>query len=361
MKILQVINSLATGGAEKLLLESIPIYNQKGIKVDILLLNGAELPFLKELTQKRCCTIYCLGKGSVYNPLLIFKLIPYLKKYEIVHVHLFPAFYFVALAKLFSNSKNSLVYTEHCTSNKRLDSKLLSFIDKKIYHFYDKLICISDEILHIIKKHTSLVQNRFQLIENGISLSDINIALPIPKNKISSQISNTDKILIQVAGFRKQKDQQTLIKALKYLPLHVKLILVGDGVLKFECENLVNKLELQDRVFFLGLRMDVPQLLKTADIIVLSSKYEGLSLSSIEGMASGKPFVASNVPGLREIVAGAGLLFEESNEEDLASKINHLLDNQTFYDETVDNCMIRAMQYDICYMVEKQIELYKSL
>jgi len=84
-------------------------------------------------------------------------------------------------------------------------------------------------------------------------------------------------------------------------------------------------------------------------------------LSSMEGMASGRPFVASNVAGLRDVVKDAGVLFEQGNAKDLAEKINHLLENKAFYKETVNNCLIRAAQYDISYMVVKHIELYQSL
>lgn len=107
--------------------------------------------------------------------------------------------------------------------------------------------------------------------------------------------------------------------------------------------------------------MDVPQLLKTADIIVLSSKYEGLSLSSIEGMASGKPFIASDVPGLKEIVSGAGVLFEQGNAIELAEKINKLLEDKEYYTEIVESCQKRAQEYDIIKMVDKHIQLYESI
>ena len=116
-----------------------------------------------------------------------------------------------------------------------------------------------------------------------------------------------------------------------------------------------------ERVLFLGLRMDVPQLLKTADVVVLSSKYEGLSLSSIEGMASGKPFVASDVPGLQEIVTGAGILFKQGDAKDLANKIENLITNEVYYQEIVNTCLKRSEQYDIQLMVEKHIHLYQTI
>ena len=145
------------------------------------------------------------------------------------------------------------------------------------------------------------------------------------------------------------------------LPKRVKLLLVGDGITKKECISLVKELGLQERVLFLGLRMDVPQLLKTADVIVLSSKYEGLSLSSIEGMASGRPFVAADVPGLSEVVDGAGVLFPMGDDKILAIKISKLIEDKLYYEKVVAACQNRAANYDIKTMVEKHLTLYKSL
>ena len=182
--------------------------------------------------------------------------------------------------------------------------------------------------------------------------------MPLLKNDIHFKLKNEDKVIIQVAGFREQKDQVTLIKALKHLSLNIKLILVGDGTLKKSCENLVRVLNLEDRVFFLGIRSDIPQLLKSVDIIVLSTKYEGISLSSIEGMASGKPFVASDVPGLRNIVTNAGLLFKQGDDKALATTISKLLNDEKLYNEISKRCQERAVHYDINNLINKHITLY---
>ena len=120
-----VINSLATGGAEKLLLESIPKYRAHGITVDLLLLNGKSYPFLDELREISDCKVISLSEGSVYNPTLIFRLIKHLKNYDIVHTHLFPPLYWVVFASWWSFSKAKLVYTEHSTSNRRRNKLIL--------------------------------------------------------------------------------------------------------------------------------------------------------------------------------------------------------------------------------------------
>ncbi len=359
MKILSVINSLATGGAEKLIIETLPLYCGKGVEMDVLLLDGTHYPFYKKLESSNTGKIFSLGLKSVYNPIAIIKIIPFLKKYDIVHVHLFPVQYFVVLAKWLSFSKTKLIFTEHSTSNRRLKNKLFKIFDKYIYKGYSKIICITEEIQVIILAHTGLSKNRTALILNGVPVSEYNQAVPFDKAEF--KFESTDKLLLQVSSFQEPKDQKTLIKTLIHLPNYVKLLLVGDGVLKLESETLVKKLQLEKRVLFLGVRTDVPRLLKTADIIVLSSKYEGMSLSSIEGMASGNPFLASNVPGLSEIVSGAGVLFTLGDDKELAQKINELLVDEKLYQSVVTSCEVRANQYDIKNMIAQHIALYESL
>lgn len=361
MKILQIINSLSTGGAEKLLLETIPIYQEKGIQMDLLVLNGSPHPFMNELRSLNCCKIYSLGSTSVYNPLNVFKLIPYLKNYDLIHVHLFPAQYWVVLAKILSFSKTKLIFTEHNTTNRRLENGIFRLIDKYIYKFYAAVICITQEIKDILVQHTNANLERFQVIENGIDLAAINKAIAIDTYKIHPSLAASDKVLIQVAGFRDQKDQPTVIRSMVYMPDDVKLLLVGEGVLKKECEDLVTALALQHKIVFLGIRMDVPQLLKSVDIVILSSKYEGLSLSSMEGMAAGKPFVASDVPGLSEVVNGAGILFPAGDEKALAKIMMQLLEDSHYYHFVAAACKKRAADYDIHKMVNKHVNLYNRL
>lgn len=356
MKVLQVINSLNTGGAEKLLLETIPIYNEKGLTTDLLVLNGTVYPFLKELIKLECCSVFNLGTKSVYNPLLVFKIIPYLKKYDVVHVHLFPALYWVAMAKIVSFSKTKIIYTEHNTTNTRRSSAIFRLVDRLIYKRYLKIVTIAKEVDLNLKHHLNCKPSKFQLIKNGVAITFFNEAIPYLKTDFFDEEA---KILIQVSSFTVQKDQLTLIKSLAQLPVYIKLLLVGEGELKETCIKLVNELNLADRVQFLGIRTDVSRLLKTADIIILSSHHEGLSLSSIEGMASGKPFIASDAPGLTDVVKGAGLLFPVGDETALAKHIMELLNDENYYNEVAIACLERSKKYDIKIMVDKHLELYK--
>jgi glycosyltransferase involved in cell wall biosynthesis len=345
------------GGAEQLLLESLPFYKKEGIAVKVLALKETDAlkDKLKNIPENQICY---LTKRSAYNPLLIFKIIPYLKKYSIVHTHLFPALYWVVIAKWLSFSPVKLIYTEHNTHNRRRQNIIFKKIDNIIYKRFEKIITIAEEVDFNLKLHLRINQKKFLLIQNGINLKTIKNATPYAKSDFFSDFSS---ILIQISSFREQKDQPTLLRAMKELPVKYKLLLVGEGPLKKQAIDLAKNLKITDRVLFLGIRNDVPRLLKTADASVLSSKHEGLSLSSIEGMAVGKPFIASNVPGLREIVSGYGILFEQGNHTELAQKIENLFNNPEEYEAIAKKCYARAKEFDIEKMVSDYIQVYKSI
>lgn len=214
MKILQVINWMDTAGAEKLLLETIPIYNKKGIRMDLLLLNGKESPFLKELENQNICNVFSLGNGSLYNPILIFKIIPFLKKYKIVHVHLFPSLYWVAFSKIIGFSNVNLIYTEHATTNKRMENFFFRLFDKYIYNKYEKIVCISNEVEKAIKNHLDFPLSKFVSINNGVNISKIINETSYLKSDLELKIKEDDTLLIQVSKFSAPKRPKYINKIL---------------------------------------------------------------------------------------------------------------------------------------------------
>ena len=118
---------------------------------------------------------------------------------------------------------------------------------------------------------------------------------------------------------------------------------------------------MKHRVKFWGNRTDVANILHTADVVCMSSHYEGLSLSNIEGMSSGRPFVASDVDGLREVTKDYGVLFPHGDAEALANVIRKLHDDKAYYDEVAEKCYQRALMFDIKVMMDKYEDVYKSL
>ena len=102
-------------------------------------------------------------------------------------------------------------------------------------------------------------------------------------------------------------------------------------------------------------------MLKAADIIVMSSHWEGLSLSNVEGMSAHKPFIASDVNGLREVTKGYGILFPHEDAKALANEINQLAGNKDYYDKVANRCYNRALEFDINKMVNGYNQVYQKV
>lgn len=358
MKILHVINSLSTGGAERLLADTIPLQQKYGHLVDAVIFRGGDTPCRKLLDRATTGKVYDFGAGtSVYSPLNIFRLIPFMRKYDVIHVHLFPAQYWVALAKLLSFSKVRLVTTEHSVNNRRRGSYVWKLFDCVVYACYSSIICCSDAVKTSLCLHIG-AWNRICTVPNGVDIEKIFKARPAQRKDFN--IPEDALLLCQVARFIWPKDQDTVIRALAHLPVHVHAVFIGDGERRKICEDLAGRMNLRNRVHFLGVRENIPALVKMADVIICSSEFEGLSLASAEGLASGLPVVASNVSGLREIIGGVGLLFPFADEVRFAEKIRKLISNPNYAQEIAIACLSRSSDFDITRMVKTYLQIYEN-
>lgn len=360
MKILQVITSLLIGGAEKLIVDMAPLMQAQGHTVDVLVFHGAETPFAQKLRESGIQVIALSEGGSVYNPRYIQDLCKILPQYDIVHTHNTACQYFVAVAKMLCKCKAvKFVTTEHNTTNRRRDMFGFKQLDRWMYRQYHDIAAISDKAKENLQ---NFIGTSFHIhtIYNGINLQVFEKAQPLSNDALLKKEEGA-VTLCMVAGFREQKDQDTLIQALTHLPNNYKLWLIGDGERSIYCEDLAKKMGLSERVVFAGIRSDIPNILKSADIIIMSSHYEGLSLSSIEGMCVGKPFMASDVDGLHEIVAGNGILFPHQDDSRLANDIKKLAEDKDYAKLIADRCLQKAKQYDINKTVKAYLDIYQKL
>lgn len=349
MKVAQVINSLDTGGAEKLTIDLSNQIQNKVSKLDIIILKKTESIF-----DTGSLNIIYLGNYNLYNPIYIFKLIKLLGRYDLIHAHLFPTLYWVVIAKILSFTKAKLIYTEHSTTNKRRRNLFFKLTDRIIYSFVDHIICITQASKDTLSKHLN-ISNKMVVINNAIRLKKYKEV----DGNFNFFLENFK--LIQVSSFREQKDQMTLLKAMTLLPATIKLILVGDGRLKSQHKLYVKDNSLDDRVIFLGNRKDIPELLNFSDIVIQSSHYEGFGLTAVEGMAAGKPVIASDVDGLNEVVKDYGLLFQKGNYKELADLILKLQSDKVFYNKIKNRCQKRSKDFSIEKMAKVYLELYQNV
>lgn len=351
VRILHIISSLEIGGAQRLLSDLLPLQKQGNV-VKLLVLKRVDTGFQRSI-EASGIEIIDLHCKNFRNPLIVNRLIPYMKQCDIAHVHLFPTLYWVALAAR-KCKEVKLVYTEHSTHNKRRDEVLFRPIERYIYSKYDKLIGISQQTQDNLMKWLQARQSdkRFVVIENGVNLEAFSSVTSIATDR---------KQIIMVSRFAQMKDQETVIRAIANINEDAELILIGDGPNKKHCEEVTRELGLVDRVKFLGAREDIPELVAQAYIGVQSSIWEGFGLTAVELMAAHKPVVATNVSGLKQVVEGAGCLFEVGDAKTLAFHINEMLKSKSLYTTLATKCYERAKHYDINRMVASYQEIYDEL
>jgi hypothetical protein len=139
------------------------------------------------------------------------------------------------------------------------------------------------------------------------------------------------------------------------------LALVGDGENLERCKSLSIELGIDKRVKFLGSCSNVNELLWQSLIGVQSSHWEGFGLTAVEMMAAGLPVIASNVEGLKQVVEGAGVLFKQNDEKELAQEINKLYENIEYRNLVIEKCINRSKDYSISKTVQEITDVYNNL
>ena len=356
-----MITSLQTGGAEKLIVDIVPRLREKGLEVDVCLFNGLDTPFKRQL-QTCGCKIYDLSYDErYYSPVKIFRLWRIMRHYDIVHTHNTAPQLFAAIANMACGKR--LVTTEHSTNTRRRDYPVLRYGDKWMYSRYDSVICISEIAERVLKEYLEIDftgPSDICTIHNGVDVSRFYQSKPLDRGSVGCDSHRF--VTVMVAGFRDAKDQETVIRAIARLQdSKYELWLVGDGERRQAIEHCIASEHVTNQVKLFGVRMDVPSILKAADVVVMSSHWEGLSLSNIEGMSVGKPFIASDVNGLREVTGGYGILFPHGDDQALANEIRHLAEDGDYYRQIAERCYGRARQFDIKNMVDSYFQQYLSL
>ncbi len=188
-----------------------------------------------------------------------------------------------------------------------------------------RVITVSDAARDSYVRLTGLPLSRFQTIYNGIDLDNFGRADDKNAERRALGLPPEGPLVTMVGVLRPGKGQAVAIESARQLP-GVHFLLVGDGEHRASLEEQARGL---DHVHFLGQRMDVPQIPRASDLLILPSDNEALPTVLIEGGASGLPAVATCVGGVPEIVEDGvtGILIPPQNPAALASAMRRLIDD----------------------------------
>ena len=249
------------------------------------------------------------------NPVTVLKLLFRIhqiikqKGITIVHTHHRMAAFYIRLLK-FVYPKLTHVYTAHNVFKDKLP--LYRFALKNA-----KSVAVGEAVNTNLKEDVGITDSK--VIYNGVILKETD-------NQVDEIISYDGIKLGCIARLSEQKGLTYLLDAMSLLTVKdIRLFIVGDGELRNELENKVEELHLQDSVMFLGYRKDIVECINSFDFLVSSSLFEGLALNIIEAFMNGKTMVATDIPGINEVVNDEnGILVPAKNPDALAGAIEKL-------------------------------------
>ncbi len=183
------------------------------------------------------------------------------------------------------------------------------------------------------------------------------------RNKIAP---NKEKILIHTSNFRPVKRVQDVIQIFNKVNKEIpsKLILIGDGPDRSDCERLTRELDLQKEVYFLGKQDGLPEILGASDLFIMPSQSESFGLAALEAMSCGLPIISTSVGGLPELNLHneTGFIAEILDVDRMAKYSIDLLTNEKKYKEFSKNARNRAVNvFEKNIIVPQYEELYKKL
>jgi len=205
-------------------------------------------------------------------------------------------------------------------------------LSRRKYSRADAIIAISQGVKRVLVEG-GLDEERIEVVPSGIDLSAYEKEIPRDALRREYHFSESDYLVGIIAQLEDHKGHRYLLEAAHLLRHHarkIKIIIVGEGSLRMDLSRQAESLDVKDVVYFLGFRKDIPQILASLDLFVLSSHLEGLGSSLLDAMACRLPVVATRTGGIPEVIQHekTGLLVPPKNPEALAGAILTLYHNR---------------------------------
>ena len=343
--ILHISRTMDIGGAERIVyqlssdlkdeFDSVHVASTGGLWESELSAKGIQHHKILDIDSKNPLTVikilYSIGQIIKNNEITI------------VHTHHRMAAFYIRLLKLF-NSRLTHVYTAHNVFKDKLP--LYRFALKNA-----KSVAVGEAVNKNLKEDVGITDSR--VIYNGVVLKETD-------DQVDEIISYGGIKLGCIARLSEQKGLTYLLDAMSLLTVKdIRLFIVGDGELREELENKVKELHLQDSVTFLGYRKDIVECINSFDFCVLPSVFEGFGLVAIEAFMNSKTLVATDIPGLNEVVTNEnGVLVPAKDPAALASAIDKLATDATLRQELASQA---KKDYENKFSYPMFLENYRAL
>ena len=322
MKVLQIISSSGMYGAESVILNLARRLNSTGHQclLAVFANSANENHQLHEnaVTQGvKTFAIACAGRFD-RKAIESVRMLMAETRTDVVHCHGYKADIYAYLA--LRNFGIPLLSTCHTWYDTDPAVYIYGVLDRLILRRFTRVIAVSDEVRRRLRR-SGVLACRIEFIRNGI---DTEPYAPVTKTSNTGQGDVPVVGLVGRLAWEKGIDVflQAAARVLSELP-RVKFMVVGEGPDRKQLENLIDRLGIGASVAMAGRREDMPEVYRSFDIMVSSSRQEGLPIAILEGMASGLPIIATAVGEVHAVIRSGetGILLPPGDPEGLAAAI----------------------------------------
>lgn len=377
LRVLLIITGLATGGATNVVLDIASHFsNHPDFTVDLLA--GPIPPGRNDVTYlAKARGIRLIQIPSLVNqisPLTNLKAVADIRRiivqgnYDIVHTHSSVAGIVGRLAARAAGGSAILHHVHGWGVNERMSQWvrwLYLTLERLSARLTDRLIVVSQTDIEKGLAYEIGCKAQYRLIYNGIPLEKFR--QPVDQAQVRAEIgaSPTSKLVGMVGRLDEQKNPLDFIRAAAAVVKQyqeVQFLLVGDGLLRSACEQLITELNLQKHFLLLGYRSDVHRLLPAFTITAMSSLWEGLPITFLESMSAGVPIVANDIDGARDVVIDGetGFLVPAHQPAQMAARLLTLLHDESLCQAMGQIARQRSDYFSIQRMAEQIEVLYKE-
>ncbi|MDM8196707.1 glycosyltransferase family 4 protein [Massilimicrobiota timonensis] len=353
-----VVEELSTRMAQKG--HKVTCYNRRGHHVSGKKFDTELLKNYKNVELKSVCTIEKKGLAAMSSSMFAtFKAA--FGNYDIVHFHAEGTCAMLWLTKLFGKK---CIVTIHGIDWQRekwrgsFASKYIKFGEKIAAKYADEIIVLSKSIQNYFKE---TYNRETKFIPNGVNRPEIKLP-----NLIKKKFSlNKNNYILFLGRIVPEKGLRYLIDAYQNVETNKKLVIAGgssdtdDFVKELQQKSLKDK-----RILFTGF-VDgdlLEELYSNAYIYVLPSDLEGMPLSLLEAMSYGNCCLVSDIPECKDVVQDVGETFEKSNINDLAQKIQYLLNNPKIVEKYKKNVQLYVLDhYNWDDITDRTLDLYEMI
>lgn len=240
--------------------------------------------------------------------------------------------------------------------------------DRVLSPLNERVLVNCQAVADFCVEHRGMSSSKIEIVFNGIPLDEFR-DVPVEETRKAAKeigIDLYDPIVGTVARLDEQKGVSYLLEAIPAIREEVpdvQILIVGDGTLRGQLEAKAEQLGVDDVTLFVGERRDVPRLYKLMDVKVISSIYEGTTLTVFEAMAAGTPVVATMVDGVKEVIENdkSGVLVEPRNSRAISQAVVGLLQDNDLRKRIAEGAQDRVLEYDVRTSVGRIEEIYSEV